>query len=957
MMPISIWQVAVLPIQGLERLWRVRIQEAIKRSGRGFRSPLTAADFCANTYLIFVGNPNSSGPTTDDSDNSAILRSLITAAGGTPDRMAGESSGTPIGIPNFTTISGFPENIEFTSEGCYNNAGQCERSDDCANITNCRCDNPISTGCANGNKYRVIGSITPTTIEATGTYNNDKGRNWNFDDWSKFMYGHGIPVGTGSDRIKVITYTIDVFNRQQNNDHTGLMLSAARVGGGRYFAARNQEAIETAFDDIFSEILSVNSTFASAALPISATNRSQNENQVFIGMFRPDKDAKPGWFGNLKRYQLSFFDGQIDLADASTPPRRAVNLQTGFVTECASSFWTVDSSNYWSGKGVSPDPASQCIGSTTNRYSDLPDGPFVEKGAAAQKLRDMSDLNERPIMTLSATALTPLTPESSGLSAELANYVLGWNAGSTAARHTIHGDVIHSRPLPVNYGADGVTVYYGANDGVFRAISANTGEERWSFVAPEHLIDSGARFARLRNETPLIDYPGMVLSGSVAKKDYFFDGLIGQVIRYDTSNNINRAWIYPTMRRGGRMLYALDVTDPDAPDLLWRRGCPNLTNDTGCSADWTGIGQTWSFPNAAYIAGYESGNKPVIVMGGGYTACEDLADDNVPSSSDCTTDSKGRQVYVIDAENGNIIRAFPTDRAVAADVSLIDVVYNGKADYAYAADTGGNLYRISFINPQTREPLAPVNWSIEKIAYTSGGHRKFLYGPGVMAYRGAVYLALGSGNRERPLETNYPYLRNVQDRFYVFLDTPSEVIAEGEADYPFDLDSEDLYDYSQATTCDADGIIPGTDKKGWFMDLPNRGEQTVTSALIIGGMATFSTTRPGGATTATAGDVVCSRPIGIAEGYWVNLFNASGAIGVVGTCDGDRSSEFAGGGIPPSPVEATVPIDGVPTTVVIGAPQRQPEAGGSTPISPQIISPAIPENRQRVFWNVLDIDR
>jgi type IV pilus assembly protein PilY1 len=48
------------------------------------------------------------------------------------------------------------------------------------------------------------------------------------------------------------------------------------------------------------------------------------------------------------------------------------------------------------------------------------------------------------------------------------------------------------------------------------------------------------------------------------------------------------------MRRGGRMIYAFDVTNPGTPSLLWKVGCPNLGNDDGCTAGMSGIGQTWS---------------------------------------------------------------------------------------------------------------------------------------------------------------------------------------------------------------------------------------------------------------------------------------------------------------------------------------------------------------------------
>ena len=73
---------------------------------------------------------------------------------------------------------------------------------------------------------------------------------------------------------------------------SALLFNMARVGGGRCFQATSEEAIINALRQILIEIQSVNAVFASASLPINATNRSQNENQVFIGMFRPDADAK-----------------------------------------------------------------------------------------------------------------------------------------------------------------------------------------------------------------------------------------------------------------------------------------------------------------------------------------------------------------------------------------------------------------------------------------------------------------------------------------------------------------------------------------------------------------------------------------------------------------------------------------------------------------------------------------
>ena len=154
-----------------------------------------------------------------------------------------------------------------------------------------------------------------------------------------------------------------------------------------------------------------------------------------------------------------------------------------------------------------------------------------------------------------------------------------------------------------------------------------------------------------------------------------------------------------------------------------------------------------------------------------------------------------------------------------------------------------------------------------------------------------------------------------------------------------------MNDFTSSTTCGAAGILPTSTLKGWFMNLNQNGtgEQTVTSAVIAAGMVTFSTNRPVPAAAGT-----CSTTLGEARGYWVNLFNGSGGIGVVGACGGTRSSTFVGGGLPPSPVLGTVPINGVSTTVVIGAANRS--GGVSTPISPQQINPVITMKRKTVYW-------
>lgn len=880
-------------------------------------------------------------------NQSAVPTTIVGSSGGTPastaTKVLGKTSQCYASPPSST--SDFASSCSGTNISCsYGNAPTATTFDSC----------PAGTSV-----YSVVGTNTVMTNVDNQTTSTDTGPR-NADEWARMMHDKGIPVSGTTTRPSVTTYTIDVYNAQPNPVQTSLLMSMAKAGGGTYFAARNEQAIIDALKQILVEIQAVNTSFASTSLPVNAANRSQNENQVFIGMFRPDVDAKPRWFGNLKRYQLIDTGANIELGDVEG--RVAVNPLTGFVTPCALSYWTGDSGSYWGGMGLTPDPVSTCTlgtifdasnptgaGIPVTKYSDGPDGPLVEKGAAAQVLRQgnvggnsSSHAVNRKMLTLSAGAFTDFTAASSGLAPDLVNFIRGADVNNekgtgdlTSTRPSIHGDVIHSRPLPINYGAtSGVTVFYGANDGALHAVNANTGVERWSFVAPEFY----SRLGRLKSNSPLVSYPNLsaAISPPPAPRDYFFDGSTGV---YQNANS-SQVWIYPSMRRGGRMLYGIDVTDPANPAFLWKAGCPNLANDTGCTAGMSDIGQTWSTPSVSFLKGYP--NKPVVIVGGGYDSCED-ADTMTPSC----TGRKGGVVYILDGQTGEVLRTFTTERAVAADVALVDLDNDGVPDYAYVADTGGNLYRIAFVqSPTTLLPGTSSQWSMRKVAYTAGAGRKFLFAPALLASPGKVYVAIGSGDREHPLQSNYPFadpIANVVNRFYVYKDDLATPLLTP----PKDLDT--MEDYTAASSCTTAPVLPASSLSGWFMDLNQYGpgEQVVTSALIASGMVTFSTNRPIPPAKGT-----CSSSLGEARGYWVNLFNASGAIDVTGACNGSRSSVFVGGGLPPSPVMANaVPIGNSTVSVVIGAVQKGggAAAGVSVAISPQRIRPTSVPKRKRSY--------
>lgn len=741
------------------------------------------------------------------------------------------------------------------------------------------------------------------------------------DEWARFMK-------TTSQGIT--TYTVDVnkVTTGQGPGWTAMLKSMANVSGGKYFdvsSANNAGAeISDALNKIFTEILSVNSVFASASLPTTANTQNKYLNQVYIGVFRPDADAYPRWPGNLKQYRIGATDNSLELLDADG--NIATNSSTGFITECARSYWTPTSTDtYWSFK-----PQGSCLAVANSSTSNSPDGNIVEKGAQAYVLRSSSSRN---IKTCSPTfasciSLTDFNTSNSDITQTLLNSggtdrdtLISWARGvdnanedldgsTTEFRPSIHGDVIHGRPTILNYGTDAspqTVVFYGGNDGILRAVNGNRdgvsapllntdpgndpGEEIWSFLAPEYY----SNIKRLRDNTTQISFPGNT-SGTLPKP-YGFDAPITAF--EGTISNVAKKFIYAPMRRGGRVLYAFDVTTPTSPTLKWKIGCPNQTNDTNCSSGFSGIGQTWATPEIAYATGYNSGNSPLLLMGGGYDTCEDtdngtINHDTGAVSSSCST-VKGNKVYVMDADTGALLQTFTTDRAVIADIKVSST--NGKIQYAYVVDLGGNIYRITALT------AAPASWTLTKIASlgcdtvaSCNANRKFMFGPSIVKSNNAFYLMVGSGDREKPI-TSYTATTSVTNYFFTVVDQPTDT----------------TWLTNESTNCSANvlclnSLLPITDdtpsdsdlgtKKGWYLALSDN-EQVVTSALTLSNIVYFSSHIPA---VPTAGS--CGNNLGTGKSYAVNYKNARSAY-----TSGIRYQTIAGGGLSPSPVAGTVLLD------------------------------------------------
>jgi Tfp pilus tip-associated adhesin PilY1 len=468
---------------------------------------------------------------------------------------------------------------------------------------------------------------------------------------------------------------------------------------------------------------------------------------------------------------------------------------------------------------------------------------------------------------------------------------------AVTARPSIHGDVLHSRPLVVNYGGtSGIVVFYGSNDGIFHAVNGNQtgdisgaapGGELWGFVMKEHY----PYLNRLRVNSPELKFPTTTLTTATAK-DYFVDGPTGAFQKLNADGSINKAYIYLTMRRGGRFIYALDVTSPAAPKLLWK-----IDSSVDGFAE---LGQTWSRPRFTLLQSSTYKTTPVLIFGGGYDAAED--------SEPPGTDAQGRGIFIVNAETGALIwSATPTcttsatclqvpnmKYAIPADITFVDRDNDGYTDKLYFGDLGGNVWRADVSATNS------TSWTVTRVAALgcdtgacSPGTtpRKFFFPPAVLSVgaSGATgsydAVSIVSGDREHPLKndaTGSAY--NTSDKFFMIKDqtttvTPSSFITTDVAMMPT---ATGLFN---ATSTTWDGSVNG------FYITFAAGEKGVNAPLALNGNIFFSTNQP------KTPEATCEANLGTARAYAVSPFTSESS-----------KNTLAGGGLPPSPVAGLVEV-------------------------------------------------
>lgn len=621
--------------------------------------------------------------------------------------------------------------------------------------------------------------------------------------------------------------------------------------------------------------------------------------------------------------------------------------------------------------------------------------------------------------TFGPITITPTTPPTGTITATASgstsgpdtNNLILWTRGKdlwededinnslTNVRASIHGDVLHSRPVVVNYGTSiGIVGFYGSNDGFLRAvhggISSADGEELWAFMPSEFMTYS--RLSRLYLNSELIRYPNSScsISPSPTARNFFWDG---PLVAYQSPDGTattppTKTWLFATMRRGGRALYALDISSPTAPKFMWR-----ITNTT---SGFSELGQTWSEPKITKLKGNFTradgtvvASPVVLVFGAGYDATQE----DKPTGS-LVTPTMGRGVYVVEAETGQKIQFLdpttisttPKGHSFPADVNVLDLNSDGYADRIYAGDTNANIFRFDTVQTVTNV-ADPTYWKRYHVAKlgdvgANGGvdARKFMFQPEVLPFTHngvvKVWVLVGSGNREKPLnnftssgsaqtltcsalysDTYYPTssTSKIRDRFYGVLDTVQSGADEATVNATTIIEGE----LQQINASDGT-LTPftlGSSYKGWYIYLRNdpdgngsrNEEKAVNAARVVAGTVFFATNTPVSPSPSTG---ICSN-LGEALGYAVDPFTGMPAFNRDGSTSSgaatytaaDYATKFSGGGLPPTVTAGVVSIGGTPYRFIIGSGSETTTSASSIAGARSVVQ--LTGTRTRLYWS------
>ncbi len=356
----------------------------------------------------------------------------------------------------------------------------------------------------------------------------------------------------------------------------------------------------------------------------------------------------PTEFSNALKSALLNISGRS--ANVSNISANSSSLSTG-TTIYQATFKTTSAAGSWSGdvvaytlttSGTIPVDGSGKPAPTWSAAANVP-------VAASRKIYFKSGSGTVEFNTSNLTAAQQTTLGGT----DVINYLRGdqskekSNGGTLRNRfavtgHAPLGDVIDSSPI---FDKTTNTVYFGANDGMLHAVDAATGIERFAIV-PTTLFSTMKDLA-----DPL--YPHR----------YYVDGDLA----LSNKTLMGKSILVASLGRGGKAVFAVDVTNVASPQILWE-----YTD--------TELGLVLGRPLIAKTNA--SGNPWAAVFGNGVNSTSDRA-----------------YLYAVNLDTGALMTKI--DSTVGSSNGMFaprgwDDDGNGTVDYIYAGDLKGNLWKFDF---------------------------------------------------------------------------------------------------------------------------------------------------------------------------------------------------------------------------------------------------------------------
>lgn len=507
---------------------------------------------------------------------------------------------------------------------------------------------------------------------------------------------------------------------------------AAVNGQGTYFSAKDPAQLASGLNAALAAIGS--KVGASSAAATSTLNPVAGNNYAYVASYSTVK-----WLGNLEARSINVNTGLVSESaswcvenvvgstNTCTSPSAVVANSSGssIIYNCvtpSATLATCPAPGVLDGTDCKVELPVACTGTMPGKVGVASDTRTIYKSNGAGALQSFvyANLNASDFTAtgLSQWSVLTETQKTAAAGENLVNFLRGQTGfeertSNTAAnrlyrfREATLGDALESQPSfiskPVfNYADSGYaayktaqasragSVYMGANDGMLHAFSADTGVERWAYV-PTVVIPNMWKLADKNYSTGHTNYVnGSPIISDICTAHCSCDDACV------TGGGAAPVWktiLVGGLNAGGRSYYALDITNPSTPSLLWEI--------SSADSDFSNLGFSYGQP----VITKKSDGTWVVLVTSGY-------------NNTSPGDGKG-YLYVLNAATGARLSVIGTTVGDTTTPSGLAKIagwndfggINNSVGYVYGGDILGNLWRFD-INTGVALKFATLNDSL-----------------------------------------------------------------------------------------------------------------------------------------------------------------------------------------------------------------------------------------------------